>query len=92
MDRDVHPRRVMDVKLGGSIPKLAGRKQRRSLDTILAVSDQLVKIERPCPNMVISFFDEEYPPDVVKPGVVQIILGVRLGMNEASIIFYHQIS
>lgn len=44
-----------------------GKKHHDSLNSILMMYEQPVRRERPYPNTVISFFDEDYPPDKVEP-------------------------
>lgn len=46
---------------------MTGEKRRGSLDSILIVSEQLIRRDRPYPDMVISFTDEDYPPESVEP-------------------------
>lgn len=58
---------VVDVITGGSDGRVTGEKRRGSLDSILIVSEQLIRRDRPYPDMVISFTDEDYPPESVEP-------------------------
>lgn len=58
---------------------LAGNRRRSATDFILAVSDQPVKGEKPYPNTMISFSDEDYPPHTMKPHEGALIIMAQVG-------------
>lgn len=59
-DQDLPARRVVDIIIGGLVGRVTGKKHRDSLDSILTVSEQPARRDRPYPDIVISFSDEDY--------------------------------
>lgn len=57
--------------------RVTGKKRQGTLDSM--VSEQPVRRDRPYPGTVISFFDEDYPPESVEPREGALVITAQVG-------------
>lgn len=69
----------MDVIIEGSVGRVTGKKRRGLLDLILTVSKQPAMRDRAYPGTVISFTDEDYPPESVEPHKGALMITAQVG-------------